>query len=315
MSILIKEQKEFSERRLPLNILSELENITSKKNILINEPLKNHTTFKIGGNADYLVMPETKEETVTLIKFLKDNKINYFIIGNGSNLLVNDHGFKGVIVKIGAQFSNAKVTGNKIVLDAGITLKKISNILTEEGLKGFEELSGIPGSLGGAIYMNAGAYGREIKDVLYDVTFINKSGEIQTLKAEDIEMKYRETLFSKENLVVLGATLILEKGDKEEIAKRVREVTKMRVDKQPLNYPSAGSTFKRPQGHFAGKLIEDANLKGYTVGGAKISEKHAGFVINYNNATFNDVITLTENVKKEVKDKFGVELELEVKVL
>lgn len=298
-----------------MNILPDLEKITAKKNILINEPLKNHTTFKIGGNADYLVMPETKEETVTLIKFLKDNKINYFIIGNGSNLLVNDEGFRGVIIKMGAQFSGAEVFGNKVVLDAGITLKKISNILTEAGLKGFEELSGIPGSLGGAIYMNAGAYGREIKDVLYDVTFINKSDGIETLKAEDIEMKYRETLFSKENLVILGATLILEKGDKEEIAKRVREVTKKRVDKQPLNYPSAGSTFKRPQGHFAGKLIEDANLKGYTVGGAKISKKHAGFVINYNNATFNDVITLTENVKKEVKDKFGVELELEVKVL
>lgn len=298
-----------------MNILSNLENITSKNNILIDEPLKNHTTFKIGGNADFLVMPETKDEIVTLIKFLKDNNINYFVIGNGSNLLVNDEGFRGVIVKMGTQFSNATVSGNKIILDAGITLKKISNILTEESLKGFEELSGIPGSLGGAIYMNAGAYGREIKDVLYDVTFINKSGEIETLKIEDIEMKYRETLFSKENLVVLGATLILEKGDKEEISKRVREVTKMRVDKQPLNYPSAGSTFKRPEGHFAGKLIEDANLKGYTVGGAKISKKHAGFVINYNNATFNDVITLTENVKKEVKDKFGVELELEVKVL
>ncbi len=298
-----------------MNILSELKNITDKKNILINEPLKNHTTFKIGGNADYLVMPESREEIVRLIKFLKENNINYFVIGNGSNLLVNDEGFRGVIVKIGTQFSNATVSGNKIISDAGISLKKISNILTKEELKGFEELSGIPGSLGGAIYMNAGAYGREIKDVLYDVTFINKSGEIETLKIKDIEMKYRETLFSKENLVVLGATLILEKGSREEIEKRVREVTKMRVDKQPLNYPSAGSTFKRPEGHFAGKLIEDANLKGYTVGGAKISKKHAGFVINYDNATYNDVITLTENVKKEVKDKFGVELELEVKVL
>lgn len=298
-----------------MNILSKLENITDKKNILINEPLKNHTTFKIGGNADYLVMPKTREEIVNLIKFLKDNSINYFVIGNGSNILVNDDGFRGVIIKLGSQFSSATVLGNKIVLDAGITLKKISNILTKEGLKGFEELSGIPGSLGGAIYMNAGAYGREIKDVLYDVTFINSLCEIETLELKDIEMKYRETLFSKENLVVLGATLILEKGDKEEIKKRVREVTKMRVDKQPLNYPSAGSTFKRPEGHFAGKLIEDANLKGYTVGGAKISKKHAGFVINYNNATFNDVITLTENVKKEVKEKFGVELELEVKVL
>ncbi len=298
-----------------MNILSKLENITDRKNILINEPLKNHTTFKIGGNADYLVMPKTREEIVNLIKFLKDNSINYFVIGNGSNILVNDDGFRGVIIKLGSQFSSATVLGNKIVLDAGITLKKISNILTKEGLKGFEELSGIPGSLGGAIYMNAGAYGREIKDVLYDVTFINSLCEIETLELKDIEMKYRETLFSKENLVVLGATLILGKGDKEEIKKRVREVTKMRVDKQPLNYPSAGSTFKRPEGHFAGKLIEDANLKGYTVGGAKISKKHAGFVINYNNATFNDVITLTENVKKEVKEKFGVELELEVKVL
>lgn len=298
-----------------MNILNNLKEYTNENNILVNEPMKNHTTFKIGGNADFIVMPESIEEISNIIGFLKENNINYFVIGNGSNLLVKDSGFCGVIVKLGQNFSNIELQDGFLKVDAGATLTKISNVAINNSLTGFEELSGIPGSLGGAVYMNAGAYGREIKDVLYSITYIDKEGNITTSSVNDVKMEYRETFFSDNDLIILGAYIKLEKGDKEKIAARTREVTKMRVDKQPLNFPSAGSTFKRPVGHFAGKLIEDANLKGYSVGGAKISEKHAGFVINYDNATYSDVLKLTEDVKRIVKEKFDVCLELEVKIL
>ena len=298
-----------------MDILNELLKYTGKENILINEPLKNHTTFKIGGEAMYIVTPSSIDEITGILKFLKTNNILFFILGNGSNILVKDEGFPGVVVKLGAPFSAISADGEKIIANAGVTLKKISNLALEHSLSGFEELSGIPGTLGGAIYMNAGAYQREIKDVLESVTYLDNDFNLKTENIENITMKYRETLFSEKNFIVLGATLKLNNGNKEKIAQRIREVTKMRTDKQPLSYPSAGSTFKRPVGHFAGKLIEDAGLKGYTVGGAMVSEKHAGFVINFNNATCQDVLNLTEDVKKIIKEKFGVELELEVKVI
>ena len=298
-----------------MDILNELLKYTGKENILINEPLKNHTTFKIGGEAMYIVTPSSIDEITGILKFLKTNNILFFILGNGSNILVKDEGFPGVVVKLGAPFSAISADGEKIIANAGVTLKKISNLALEHSLSGFEELSGIPGTLGGAIYMNAGAYQREIKDVLESVTYLDNDFNLKTENIENITMKYRETLFSEKNFIILGATLKLNNGNKEEIAQRIREVTKMRTDKQPLSYPSAGSTFKRPVGHFAGKLIEDAGLKGYTVGGAMISDKHAGFVINFNNATCQDVLNLTEDVKKIIKEKFGVELELEVKVI
>lgn len=298
-----------------MDILAVLKKYTNEKNILINEPMKNHTTFKIGGNADFVVLPENIDEVINLIKFLKEEKINYFVMGNGSNLLVKDEGYRGVIIKLGSNFSDIKVSGNIIKASSGALLTKISNIAQKESLKGFEELSGIPGSLGGAIYMNAGAYGKEIKNVLKSVTFLNENLEVETRDIKDLKMEYRKTLFSENKYIVLEAQIELEKGDACMILERIREVTKMRTDKQPLNFPSAGSTFKRPVGHFAGKLIEDANLKGYTLGGAKVSEKHAGFIINYNSATFLDVINLTEEVKKIVKEKFNVELELEVEIL
>ncbi|MBR4893042.1 MAG: UDP-N-acetylmuramate dehydrogenase [Clostridia bacterium] len=307
-----------NEKRLgekSLDILAVLKKYTNEKNILINEPMKNHTTFKIGGNADFVVLPENIDEVINLIKFLKEEKINYFVMGNGSNLLVKDEGYRGVIIKLGSNFSDIKVSGNIIKASSGALLTKISNIAQKESLKGFEELSGIPGSLGGAIYMNAGAYGKEIKNLLKSVTFLNENLEVETRDIKDLKMEYRKTLFSENKYIVLEAQIELEKGDSCMILERIREVTKMRTDKQPLNFPSAGSTFKRPVGHFAGKLIEDANLKGYTLGGAKVSEKHAGFIINYNSATFLDVINLTEEVKKIVKEKFNVELELEVEIL
>lgn len=305
----------FKNQEANVKIIEALRGFTNEENILLNEPMKNHTTFKIGGNADYIVMPETKEQAVNILSFLEQNNVSHFVIGNGSNLLVKDEGYRGVIVKLGQNFSSVTTCDGFIKADAGALLSKISNAALSASLTGFEELSGIPGSLGGAIFMNAGAYGKEIKDVLYDITYINKSGEVKTIKADEVKMEYRETFFSDNNFTVLGATLKLNNGDKEKITGRVREVTKLRTEKQPLNFPSAGSTFKRPVGYFAGKLIEDCGLKGYSVGGAKVSEKHAGFIINYDNASFKDVYDLTEDVKKIVKEKFDVELELEVKVL
>lgn len=298
-----------------MDILSELKNITDEKNILINEPLKNHTTFKIGGNADFIVMPQNKSEAVELMRFVIKKSVPYFILGNGSNLLVSDNGFRGVVVKTFGCLNKITTDGNTVVVEAGVLLSGLSSVLTEKSLSGFEEMSGIPGTFGGAVYMNAGAYGREIKDVLYDVTFIDGNGNLKTLKTEELNLGYRKSIFSENGGFVLEGTLKLQHGNKEQIKAKVKEITKLRTEKQPLNYPSAGSTFKRPEGHFAGKLIEDCGLKGYSVGGAKISEKHAGFVINYDNATYEDVINLIDDVKRTVKDRFGVNLESEVKIL
>ncbi len=293
---------------------AQLINILGEKNLLANEPLKNHTTFKIGGNADFIALPETKEQTAQLIAFLKKENISYVILGNGSNILVHDEGYPGVVVKL-ENLNDINVSGSCMTVGAGVILSKIAKVALENSLKGFEELSGIPGSLGGAIYMNAGAYEKEIKDVLLSVTYLDKTGEIVTKNAEELQMAYRKTVFMEGDYVILEAAIKLQEGNYEEIKENMREVTFKRRSKQPLEYPSAGSTFKRPKGHFAGKLIEDSGLKGYTVGGAQVSEKHAGFVINTGNATFKDVIALTDHIKKIVKENFQVELELEVEIL
>lgn len=298
-----------------MEILKELKKITDEKNIFINEPLKKHTSFRIGGNADFLVIPESKEEILKILSFVKANNIPYFIMGNGSNLLVSDEGYRGIIIKLAGGLNKIKVNGDSLYVEAGAIMSKISSVCVNNSLDGFCELSGIPGTFGGAVYMNAGAYGREIKDVLTDITFIDENGDVKTITADDAKLSYRKSIFSDRNAVILSGNIKLEKGNKEEITLKVREVTKKRNDKQPLNYPSAGSTFKRPEGYFAAKLIDDCGFKGYSVGGAKVSEKHSGFVINYDNASFNDVIKLTEDIKKGVKEKFDVDLELEVKIL
>lgn len=298
-----------------MDILNGLKKLTDEKNILTDEPLKKHTSFKIGGNADYLVIPKTKEEVISVIAFLKEEKIPYFIMGNGSNLLVNDEGYRGVVVKFAGGLKDIKVDGDRMYVEAGAIMSKISSVCLKNSLDGFCELSGIPGTFGGAVYMNAGAYGREIKDILIDVTFIDEDGEIKTITANEAQLSYRSSIFAGSGKVILWGNIQLEKGNSEEILNKTREVAKKRNDKQPLNYPSAGSTFKRPEGYFAAKLIEDCGFKGVSVGGAKVSEKHSGFVINYDNATFEDVIKLTDHIKKEVKEKFDVELELEVKIV
>ena len=292
----------------------QLIRILDEKNLLIDEPLKNHTTFKIGGNADFVALPENKEEVSLVIDFLKKEKADYAVIGNGSNILAKDEGYRGVVVKL-ENLKDITVSGSEITVGAGVILSKIAKVALENSLKGFEELSGIPGSLGGAIYMNAGAYNREISEVLKSVTYLDDNGEIVTKNINELEMAYRKTTFTGKHYVILEAVIQLEAGEYDKIKENMREVTHKRVTKQPLEFPSAGSTFKRPKGNFAGKLIEDSGLKGYTVGGARVSEKHAGFVINTGNATFKDVIELTDHIKKVVKENYQVDLELEVVIL
>lgn len=288
--------------------------ILGEKNLLINEPIKNFTTFKIGGNADFIALPENIGQAVQVIKYLRNEKIKYVILGNGSNVLAHDEGYRGVVVCLSG-LKGLECEGTTLKIEAGVLLSKASKFALENSLSGMEEISGIPGSLGGAIYMNAGAYGKEIREVLESVTYLDEAGEIVTKNASEIKMLYRDTFFMESDTVVLSAILKLEKGDYEAIKESMREVTHKRVSKQPLEFPSAGSTFKRPEGHFAGKLIEDSGLKGYTIGGAQVSKKHAGFVINIGNATYSDVIALTEHIKKTVKENYQVELELEVELL
>lgn len=296
-------------------IINEIEKLLGYENVLINEPMKNHTTFKIGGLCDVFVKPTTVEQVKEVVKLLQDNNINYYIVGNGSNLLVSDEGYRGVIINLFNNFSDITVKDDIITANAGALLGKIGHVALDNGLKGFEFATGIPGTLGGAVVMNAGAYGGEMKDVLVSATVLTKDGDIITLSNEELELSYRSSIIEKNGYIVLSADIKLSKGDKDEIKALISELATRRRDKQPLEYPSAGSTFKRPKDNFAGKLIMDAGLRGYSVGGAMVSEKHCGFVINKGNATCKDVIELTDNVKQKVKEQFGIELELEVKKL
>lgn len=296
-------------------LVKDIVQILGKENVLVDEPMKNHTTFKIGGLCDVFVKPTTIEQLREVIKLLKENDINYYIVGNGSNLLVSDDGYRGVIINLFNNFSEITVNDNTITASAGALLGKIGHVALENGLKGFEFATGIPGTLGGAVVMNAGAYGGEMKDVLVSATVLNKDGDIITLSNEELELGYRSSIIEKNEYIVVSADIRLQKGSKEEIKALIQELATKRREKQPLEYPSAGSTFKRPKDNFAGKLIMDAGLRGYTVGGAMVSEKHCGFVINKDNATCEDVIKLTEDVKEKVKEQFGIELELEVKKL
>ena len=283
--------------------------------VSFNEPMKKHTTFRIGGECDIFCEPKNANELAGLIRLLNENNQSYIVLGNGSNVLVSDEGIRGVVIKIGEQMSEASVCGEEITVGAGMLLSRLAKRAMNESLSGMECISGIPGSVGGAVYMNAGAYGAEIADILQSVTYVSREGAIITLEKEDLSLGYRKSVFMENGGIVTSCVLKLKKGDKEKIAQAMAEVTKKRVEKQPLELPSAGSTFKRPQGYFAGALIEECGLKGYSVGGAKVSEKHAGFVVNFDNATANDVLAVIEHVQKTVYEKFGVRLEPEVKYL
>ncbi len=291
------------------------EQILGKENVFRNEPMSNHTTFKIGGSADLFLMPQNEEQLIETIKAVKENNLPCFVLGNGSNLLVGDKGIRGVVVCLCKKMDRILVSGDEIYAEAGAILSRVSNAALAAGLEGTEFSSGIPGSVGGAVFMNAGAYEHEMKEIIKSVRFMDMSGNVYEKTCEECEFGYRTSMFSKGKYIILGCTLKLKKGNADEIKARIADYTQRRVSKQPLEKPSAGSTFKRPEGHFAGGLIEKAGLKGFSVGGAQVSEKHAGFVINKGGASAKDVLNLIEYIQKDVFEKSGVMLEPEVKMV
>ena len=289
--------------------------IVGEEQVLTEEPMKKHTTFRIGGPADFLVLPQTLQEIAEVTALCRKEGQPWYVIGNGSNLLVGDKGVRGVVIQLLRNFNEIEVRGEEIHVQAGAVNAAVARQALDAGLTGFEFAAGIPGTTGGAVVMNAGAYGGEMKDILKEVTVLDEDGRVRTLAAEELELGYRTSIIARKGYIVLDICMKLEKGDPEAIRTRMDELREKRVTKQPLEYPSAGSTFKRPEGYFAGKLIMDAGLRGFSVGGAQISEKHCGFVINKGNATAEDVVNLMEETKKIVMEKFGVVLEPEVKRL
>ena len=277
------------------------------------EPMSAHTTFRAGGPARYFVTPEGEKELAAVLAACREAEKAYYILGNGSNLLVGDKGYRGVVIQICKRMNEIRTEENKIYAQAGALLSKIAAQALSNSLTGFEFASGIPGTLGGAVMMNAGAYGGEMKHVLESADVLTPEGEFLTLSLEELELGYRTSVVATKGYTVLGATIALEKGNPEEIKAYMDDLKERRITKQPLEYASAGSTFKRPEGYFAGKLIQDSGLKGYSVGDAQISEKHSGFVINRGNASAKDVLALIEHVQEIVEEKFGVHLETEVK--
>ena len=294
-------------------MLEKLQKLLGEVKVLVKEPMASHTTFRIGGPADYFVLPETVEELAGILKLCKEENVPYFILGNGSNLLVGDKGFRGVVVQLYKNFDGMSIEGTTVTAKAGAMLVRVAKESGKAGLTGLEFASGIPGTIGGAMVMNAGAYGGEMKDVVTSVTVLTKDGEIKKLSGEEMNFRYRGSIVENEDYIVLEAVMELKEGNLEEIQARMAELTVQRKTKQPIEFPSAGSTFKRPEGYFAGKLIQDAGLRGFQVGGAQVSEKHCGFVINAGGATAADVMSLMQQVSDKVNEEFGVTLEPEVK--
>lgn len=292
-----------------------LTEILPEAQVKVDEPMRSHTTFRVGGPADYFITPGTKEELKAVLACCKEQNVPYYIIGNGSNLLVSDKGYRGAVVQIYKAMNTIVCEGDRIRAQAGALLSAVANRALEESLAGFEFAAGIPGTLGGACVMNAGAYGGEMKDVLKEVTVLTGEGEIVTLRDYELELGYRTSVIAKKRYIVLEALLQLHSGEKEEIKAHMDDLKERRIAKQPLEYPSAGSTFKRPEGYFAGKLIEDTGLRGFQVGGAQVSEKHCGFVINKDHATAAEIAELMRQVSEKVEKKFNVTLEAEVKKL
>lgn len=286
-----------------------------EEQVMRREPMRMHTTFRIGGEAALFVAPTTIEAIAGVVRICREQNVPYYVVGNGSNLLVSDQGYDGVVIQIYRSFNQITTNGEEIRAQAGAMLSVIAKTALAEELTGFEFASGIPGTIGGAVVMNAGAYGGEMKDVLKEVTVLTQEGEIRVVAAKELELGYRSSLAAKNGWIILEAVLRLNKGEESSIRSRMEELKEQRVTKQPLDLPSAGSTFKRPTGYFAGKLIMDAGLRGYTVGGAQVSEKHCGFVVNKGGATAQDVYHLIRDVQKKVYEAYGVMLEPEVKLL
>lgn len=294
-------------------LIKELEqkNIT----LLKQEPMKKHTSFRIGGNADIYISPKSSEEIQSILFLAKKYDVPVTVMGNGSNLLVSDKGIRGIVIQIGEDMSTILVKGEKITAQAGALLKTIGEKALQSSLEGFAFAAGIPGSLGGAVCMNAGAYGGEIKDILVEAEVLTEDLQIKKFSTQQLQFSYRHSIIPEKGYIVLSATFLLKKGNQKEIAQKMTELAQQRREKQPLNFPSAGSIFKRPQGYFAGKLITDAGLKGYSIGDAQVSQKHGGFIVNKENATCADVLALIEHCQKTVFEKFGVMLETEVKMI
>ena len=294
---------------------SQLVKIVGRENVRSNEPMSKHTTFKVGGLAKFLVTPREIDDIINTINWCKSNGICYHILGNGSNVLVRDEGIDGVVIKIASNFNSINIRNTRVVAKAGALLVAIANRALEASLGGFEFASGIPGTIGGAIVMNAGAYGKEMKDVVVETKVLTMSGDLLTINNYQHGFKYRDSSIQKNDYIVLETTLELYNDDKQKIKDYMDELMKKRTESQPLKYPNAGSTFKRPEGYFAAKLIQDAGLKGYEIGDAMVSTKHAGFIINKGNATATDILNLMNYVIDAVYTEFGISLEPEVKII
>lgn len=296
------------------NFAINLKEILNEEDIRIDEPMKYHTSFKVGGPADILITPRNFQQVIDVIKLCKKNNIPFYIMGNGSNLLVKDGGIRGIIIKL-IKLNHIIVEGNKIISESGASLKEISAAALNSSLTGIEFACGIPGSVGGAVTMNAGAYNGEISHIIESAKVVDNFGEVRVLDRDELKLGYRMSSILMYGYTVLEVTFNLKNGEYEKIKNRIDDLNRRRSQKQPLEYASAGSTFKRPEGHFAAKLIEDSGLKGENVGDAQVSEKHSGFIINRGNATASDILNLIKIVQHRVKEKFNVDLYTEVRII
>lgn len=288
-----------------------LENLIPAERIKYNEPMKDHTTFRIGGPADILVMPDSMSEIVRIMEWTRERSLPYLVIGEGSNLLVRDGGFRGLVIKLGDNFNNVEFNRIEVKAQAGIKVSRLAAMAADHGLGGLEFAEGIPGSLGGAVYMNAGAYGGEFSQVVNEAAVLNDAGEVIVMDKSDLEFGYRSSSIQRYRYTVLEVKLQLHPKESHLVKERMQELSRQRKKKQPLDFPSAGSTFKRPPGRFVGPMIDELGLKGFRVGDAEVSTKHAGFIVNRGQATARDVLTLVSLVQQRVKAKFGVDLTTE----
>ena len=295
--------------------LEDIQNYIDGSKIKYNEPMNKYTTLKVGGKADVVITPGSTQDVIETLKYAKSNNIPVTIIGNGSKLLIKDGGIRGIVIKFGGRFSNVDIDGEYITASAGMTIPRLAIIAKDNSLSGLEFAAGIPGNVGGAIYMNAGAYGSEMSNIVQEVTYIDEDLNVKTISNKECGFSYRNSIFRKTNNIILSAKLKLTKGNKQEIAEQMKQNQESRKTKQPLEYPNAGSTFKRPEGYFVGKLIDDLGLKGYSIGGAQISTKHSGFIVNTGGATATDVLNLIDYIKEKVLEANGVKLEEEIIVL
>ncbi len=294
-------------------IYDELVKKISPSNVFVNEKMSKHTSFKVGGIADFFVIANDVKELIYILKLAKELKIKTYILGNGTNIVVKDEGFRGIIIKL--NFKNLKIEDDKIIAGAGVSVALLSEYAYRSQIKGYEFISGIPGTVGGAVKMNAGAYGSEIKDVLISTTYLDEKYNIKEIKNNEHDFSYRKSIFENKKWIILESTFKVEKGNKEEIKQKRQEIATVRQEKQPLDMPNAGSIFKRGDDFLPAKLIDEAGLKGYTIGGAQISKKHAGFIVNTGNASTQNIIDLIKHIQTTIKDKFDKDLELEVIII